>query len=103
MLVSALIAGLNSAGREAWSIGLCPTPAVSVLIKKFGAAGGLMVSASHNPPEDNGIKIFNKKGQKISSSKQKLIASELIKIRSKRMVTISNNQFGKAIDHHNLL
>jgi phosphomannomutase len=57
MVASALTAGLTAAGREVWNLGLCPTPAVPLLIRKFGAAGGLMVSASHNPPEDNGIKL----------------------------------------------
>ena len=49
MVASALTAGLTAAGREVWNLGLCPTPAVPLLIRKFGAAGGLMVSASHNP------------------------------------------------------
>ena len=58
MLVAALEAGLTAAGREVWTLGLCPTPAVARLVNQFQAAGGLMVSASHNPPEDNGIKLF---------------------------------------------
>ena len=58
MISSALASGLNSAGREVWLLGICPTPAIPNLIKKHQAAGGLMVSASHNPPQDNGIKFF---------------------------------------------
>ena len=58
MLVAALSAGLMAAGRELWQLGLCPTPAVPGTIRRQGAAGGLMVSASHNPPHDNGLKVF---------------------------------------------
>ena len=50
MLVAALTAGLTAAGRQVWQLGLCPTPAVPGTIRRCGAAGGLMVSASHNPP-----------------------------------------------------
>jgi len=49
MLAAALTAGLTAAGREVWNLGLCPTPAVPGSIRRLGAAGGLMVSASHNP------------------------------------------------------
>ena len=49
MVVAALTAGLTAAGRDVWTLGLCPTPAVPGLIRRFQAAGGLMVSASHNP------------------------------------------------------
>ncbi len=58
MITSALTAGLTAAGKDVWSLGLCTTPAIPSLIRSTGAAGGLMVSASHNPPEDNGKKIF---------------------------------------------
>ena len=65
MLVAALTAGLTAAGRDVWTLGLCPTPAVPLLIRQLGAAGGLMVSASHNPPADNGIKVFGADGAKL--------------------------------------
>ena len=77
MLVSALAAGLTAAGREVWTLGLCPTPAVPGLIRRFGAAGGLMVSASHNPPEDNGIKVFGADGSKLGSALQSRIEAGL--------------------------
>ncbi len=79
MITAALTAGLNAAGREVWVIGLCPTPAIAHIIRRFGAAGGLMVSASHNPPEDNGIKIFNKTGNKITPSEQEFIEQGFLK------------------------
>ena len=49
MVAAALTAGLTAAGRQVWNLGLCPTPAVPLLIRQLAAAGGLMVSASHNP------------------------------------------------------
>jgi len=52
MLVAALAAGLTAAGREVLDLGLCPTPAVPGAIRQLGGSGGLMVSASHNPPHD---------------------------------------------------
>ncbi len=72
-IVKELADGLMASGREVWLLGLCPTPAVPLLIKKYDAAGGFMISASHNPPEDNGIKIFDCNGEKLSSQKKKII------------------------------
>jgi phosphoglucosamine mutase len=77
MLVAALTAGLTAAGREVWSIGLCPTPAVPALIRHSAAAGGLMVSASHNPPHDNGIKVFGASGAKLGRADQGAIEAGL--------------------------
>ena len=77
MLVAALTAGLTASGREVWTLGLCPTPAVPGLIRRYSAAGGLMVSASHNPPEDNGIKVFGATGSKVSPERQQAIEAGL--------------------------
>ncbi len=66
MLAMALSAGLTAAGLEVWYLGLCPTPCVAYLTNTTNAVGGVMISASHNPPEDNGIKIFDAKGGKLS-------------------------------------
>ena len=77
MLVAALTAGLTASGREVWTLGLCPTPAVPGLIRRYSAAGGLMVSASHNPTEDNGIKVFGATGSKVSPERQQAIEAGL--------------------------
>ncbi len=77
MIVAALTAGLTAAGREVWTLGLCATPAVPGLIRSTGAAGGLMVSASHNPPHDNGIKVFGADGSKLRSELQQAIEAGL--------------------------
>jgi phosphoglucosamine mutase len=77
MLVAALSAGLAAAGRQVWQLGLCPTPAVPGTIRRSGAAGGLMVSASHNPPHDNGIKVFGPSGAKLGRAQQQAIEQGL--------------------------
>ena len=77
MLVAALTAGLTAAGRDVWTLGLCATPAVPLLIRRVGAAGGLMVSASHNPPADNGIKVFGADGTKLHPDRQAQIEAGL--------------------------
>jgi phosphoglucosamine mutase len=77
MLATALTAGLTSAGLEVWNLGLCPTPGVAYLTSITGAVGGVMISASHNPPEDNGIKFFASGGKKLSGTLQKQIEAGL--------------------------
>jgi phosphoglucosamine mutase len=77
MLAMALSAGLTAAGLEVWDLGLCPTPTVAYLTQQLGALGGVMISASHNPPEDNGIKFFGSNGTKLSHKLQAEIESGL--------------------------
>jgi phosphoglucosamine mutase len=66
MLEGALSAGLNSAGVDVLYLGVLPTPAVARMIKTLEADGGVMITASHNPVEYNGIKFFNEKGLKLT-------------------------------------
>ena len=66
MLESALIAGICSSGANCCLTGVIPTPAISMLVEKYGCDAGIMISASHNPMEFNGIKIFNNVGLKLS-------------------------------------
>jgi phosphoglucosamine mutase len=77
MLANALTAGLTSAGLEVWNLGLCPTPTVAYLSAVTDAVGGVMISASHNPPEDNGIKFFSSEGLKLPGALQKQIEAGL--------------------------
>ncbi|HEY9408617.1 MAG TPA: phosphoglucosamine mutase, partial [Jiangellaceae bacterium] len=58
MLEAAVVAGLTSAGVDVLNVGVLPTPAVAYLTAELDAALGVMISASHNPMPDNGIKIF---------------------------------------------
>lgn len=73
LLAKSLSVGLRATGLEVWHLGLCPTPTVAYLTHISEAMGGLMVSASHNPPEDNGIKIFGADGSKLSTVLQNQI------------------------------
>ncbi|NLZ54296.1 MAG: phosphoglucosamine mutase, partial [Thermoanaerobacteraceae bacterium] len=65
MLEAALIAGICSAGADVLKVGIVPTPAVAYLTRFFNADAGVVISASHNPVEYNGIKFFNKDGYKL--------------------------------------
>lgn len=65
MLESALVAGVMSAGGTALLAGVIPTPAVALLVRELSAAGGVVISASHNPSEYNGIKLFDAAGFKL--------------------------------------
>jgi phosphoglucosamine mutase len=77
MLAAALASGLNQAGLDVWNLGLCPTPTVAYLSQSTEALGGVMISASHNPPEDNGIKFFGSTGSKLSTLLQEKIEAAL--------------------------
>lgn len=70
MLSMALASGLTAAGVEVWDLGLCPTPCVAYLTSATEGIGGVMISASHNPPEDNGIKFFGGDGMKLPAAFQ---------------------------------
>ncbi len=66
MLEAALVAGLCSVGADAELIGVIPTPAVAYLVSRYEADAGIMISASHNPVEFNGIKLFSSTGYKLN-------------------------------------
>ena len=66
MLEAAIIAGICTAGANVMTLGVVPTPAVAFITKNCGADAGIVISASHNPYEHNGIKIFNSEGFKLS-------------------------------------
>jgi phosphoglucosamine mutase len=68
MLEAAIVAGITSTGRNVVQIGVVPTPGVASITVAIGAAAGVMISASHNPVEDNGIKFFGADGFKLSDA-----------------------------------
>ena len=68
ILLNAVTKGINASGKEFINLGICPTPAIPFLIKQENLSSGVMISASHNPPEYNGIKIFDHNGQKITKN-----------------------------------
>lgn len=65
MLEAALVAGICSAGANVLKVGVMPTPSIAFLTRHFNADAGVVISASHNPVEYNGIKFFNKDGYKL--------------------------------------
>ncbi len=91
LLLEALSNGLNHSGKEVINIGICPTPAIPFLIKQFKIYSGIMISASHNPPEYNGIKIFDHFGNKLNRKKELEIESYLNKINPSLIVRNQNN------------
>ncbi len=76
-LESAIVAGLASAGVDVYKVGVLPTPAIAHLVASSGADLGVMISASHNPMPDNGIKFFAKGGGKLDDALELAIESRL--------------------------
>ncbi len=92
MLESALEAGLIAAGADVGLLGPMPTPAIAYLANAYHAAAGIVISASHNPFEDNGIKFFSGDGYKLPD----LVECEIESWLEKPLVTKSSAQLGKA-------
>ena len=92
MLESALESGFNSAGVDVVLLGPVPTPAVAYLTRAQRASLGVVISASHNPYEDNGIKFFSAKGTKLSDEWEKAVESMV----DEAPVWASSAELGKA-------
>lgn len=86
MLESALVSGFLSEGADVRILGVIPTPALPIIMKEKNSELGIMISASHNPAEFNGIKLFNSKGYKLSDEKEKKIEA---------LIFDDKGQFGK--------
>lgn len=78
MLETAITSGLVSMGMDVYLVGPLPTPAVAHLTKSMGAAAGIMITASHNPYEDNGMKIFGPDGYKLNDALESLIERHIM-------------------------
>ena len=78
MLEGALIAGITSVGGDVMPLGTIPTPAVAYLTVKVGADAGVVISASHNPFEHNGIKVFNGLGYKLSDALEDRVEEKIL-------------------------
>jgi phosphoglucosamine mutase len=76
-LEAAIVAGLASAGVDVYKVGILPTPAIAHLVASSGADLGVMISASHNPMPDNGIKFFAKGGGKLDDALEAAIEARL--------------------------
>ena len=92
MLESALESGLSAAGVDSLLLGPMPTPAIAYLTRAFRAQAGIVVSASHNPYYDNGIKFFSSEGQKLPDDIELAIEAEL----EKPLTVVSSDKLGKA-------
>lgn len=73
MLEAALVAGICSVGADVYKVGILPTPAIAYLTRKLGAGVGVVISASHNPVQDNGIKFFGPSGYKLPDELERQI------------------------------
>lgn len=89
---SALEAGFSAAGVDVILLGPMPTPAIAHLTRSLGAVAGVVISASHNPYEDNGIKLFSGKGEKLDDELQAAIEAQL----EEAMVQVPPHRLGKA-------
>ena len=94
MFESAIISGICSMGVNAISVGVIPTPGIAFLTHDMRADAGIVISASHNPSQDNGIKIFNNEGFKLSDVKENKI-EELIFEDNMRLLHPSPKELGK--------
>ena len=92
MFESALEAGLSAAGMDILLLGPMPTPAIAYLTRTFHAQAGIVISASHNPFQDNGIKFFSGKGMKLPDEVETAIEAEL----DLPMRTVASDRLGKA-------
>lgn len=93
MFESALEAGLVAAGADVGLLGPMPTPAVAFLTRSMRAQAGIVISASHNPHHDNGIKFFSAQGEKLSDAVELAIEQEI----DAEFVTVSSERLGKAV------
>jgi len=92
MFESALEAGLVAAGVDVGLLGPIPTPAVAFLTRSMRASAGIVISASHNPHHDNGIKFFSADGEKLSDEVELAIEQEV----DAEFVTVASEKLGKA-------
>ena len=96
---SALEAGFLSAGVNVGMLGPMPSPAIAYLTKAYGASAGVVISASHNQFQDNGVKFFSSKGIKLSEKTQQAIEQKI----STPMVSVDSARIGKAFRHDQAL
>ena len=92
MFESALEAGLSAAGVDVRLLGPMPTPGIAYLTRTLHASAGIVISASHNPHEDNGIKFFSETGEKLPDEVELAIEEEI----DKPFITVDSEHMGKA-------
>ena len=101
MLVAALVAGGTSAGADVHRLGVCPTPALALVAGSGAFGAGVMVSASHNPAEDNGLKVLDGHGLKLDDREEDDL--EALIWRAEELASPPNAGVGLALDARHLL
>ena len=97
MLEAALTAGICASGADVLSAGIIPTPAVAYLTRKYQASCGIVISASHNPAQDNGIKFFGPDGHKLPDSIEEEI-EKLVKADPKNLPRVNGDEVGRVYE-----
>ena len=98
MLASSIASGICSVGGDVVMLGVVPTPAVAYLVKKYKAKAGIMISASHNPYNYNGIKIFGAEGFKLSDELEEQIES-IVLDKAEQVRLADGKNIGKIVYH----
>jgi phosphoglucosamine mutase len=101
MFVAAITAGATSMGADVHRVGVVPTPALAFLAGSGDFAAGIMVSASHNPAEDNGLKVLDPRGLKLDDDVEDEL--EAVVLRADELPGVAPGALGRAVDGHALL
>ena len=92
MCLDAVISGLVSSGSDVISLGICPTPSLQIMIQELSASGGICITASHNPPEWNGLKFYSSEGILLGSR----LAKKLLSVyKRSRMDYVPSDELGQ--------
>ena len=94
MLANALFSGLCATGRNVIDAGIAATPTTGVLVRQHGAAGGIQISASHNPPPYNGLKLFGKEGRILTATEGQPVTE---RYRTGEMTWVKHDRVGKVV------
>src|SRR5262245_1997014 len=101
MFVAAITAGATSLGADVHGVGVVPTPALAFLTGDGPFAAGIMVSASHNPAEDNGLKVLDADGLKLDDAVEEEL--EALIFRADELPGVAPERIGRAVDARELL
>lgn len=103
MLEASLASGICSMGVDVYLLGVCPTPAVAYLTKKLDFISGVMISASHNPAIDNGIKFFDSNGFKLPDRMEEAVENFILEEKTDAIPKVPGDKTGRIYSGENLL
>src|SRR4051794_6745116 len=101
MFIAAIVAGATSMGADVHSVGVVPTPALAFLAGDGHFEAGIMVSASHNPAEDNGLKVLDPSGQKLADDAEEDL--EALVLRAEELPAVAPDRIGRSVDASGLI